>query len=100
MVSELGQLWRGELPVARALISYALIYGLVINLLCSGLAVIAYLMTSSAALLSVLHFAALPYNAVACIGTLRSVDRFKPPLAAAAVARVSAVGIFAVLLFL
>lgn len=100
MVSELGQLWRGELPVARALISYALIYGLVINLLLSGIALIVYMMTSSGLWLSVLHFAALPYNAVACVGTLRSVDRFKPPPAAAALARVSAVGIFAVLLLI
>ena len=43
MGSELAQLWRGELQLARALIGYALIYGLAINLLMSGVALAAYM---------------------------------------------------------
>lgn len=98
MGAELGHLWRGELPLARALIGYALIYGLTINLLMSGVAMVAYMMTSSTVLLLVLHFGALPYNIIACIGAWRSINRFEARPAMANMARFCVAGIFAVLL--
>ncbi len=98
MGSELVQLWRGELQLARALIGYALIYGLAINLLMSGVALIGYMLTSSAVLLTVLHFAALPYNILACVGAWRSIGRFTGRAELASLARVSVAGIFALLL--
>jgi hypothetical protein len=100
MGGELAQLWRGELPLARALIGYALIYGLAVNLLISGVALVAYIMTSSSVLLMLLHFAAVPYNILASVGAWRSIDRLKGRPELAAVARISVVGIFAVLLLI
>ena len=98
MIEELRLLWRGELSLARALIGYAAIYGLAINLLMSGLALIAYMMTSSTALLMAMHFAAVPYNVLACVGAWRSAGRFSGRPELAMLARISAVGIFLALL--
>lgn len=100
MWGELTRLWRGELPLARALIGYAVIYGIAINLIMSGISLVVYMLTSSAALLMILHLGALPYNIIACVGAWRSTYSYKGRPELAALARISVIGIFAVLMLI
>jgi hypothetical protein len=97
---ELRRLSQGELPLSRALFKYVIIYGLTLNVLMNSLALFAYIMTSSVALTLVLHFAALPYNIVACSGAWKSIDRYSGPRGLASVARLSVIGLFVLLLIL
>lgn len=71
-----------------------------LNVLVNSLALFAYIMTSSVALTLVLHFAALPYNIVACYGAWKSIERYSGPRGLAAVARLSVVGMFILFLVL
>ncbi len=100
MIAELGQLWRGELSLARALIGYAIIYGLAINLLMSGIAMVAFMVMSSGLLLVVLHFAAVPYNVLACVGAWRSAGNLKGRPELAMAGRISALAVFVALLLI
>jgi hypothetical protein len=97
---EFRRLSQGELPLSRALFGYVVIYGLTINVLTNCLALLAYMVTSSVTLTLVLHFAALPYNIVACSGAWKSIDRYNGPRGLAAVARLSVIGLFVLLLIL
>ena len=99
MTAEFRRLWRGDLPLARALVGYVVIYGLALNFLMSGVALLAYTLTSSAILTLVLHSAPLPYNALACVGAWRSIERYQGPLWLASLARLSVVGLFILLMF-
>jgi hypothetical protein len=100
LMSELGRLWRGELSFARALWGYAVIFGLAINLLMSGLALAAYALTGSVVLLAALHLGALPYNILACVGAWRSAASMSASESQIVVARLAVIGLFAGLVFL
>jgi len=97
---EFERLWRGELPLSRAVVGYVIIYGLAINVLMSGLALLAYTMTSSAALTLILHLGALPYNILACVGAWKSIDRHRGSPSIAALARVLVAGSFVLMVVL
>lgn len=99
-MAELGRLWRGELSFARALWGYVVIYGLVINLLMSGLALAVYALTGSAVLLAAFHLGALPYNILACVGAWRSAASMSVSESQIVVARLAVIGLFAGLAFL
>ncbi|MGH9839191.1 MAG: hypothetical protein ACREEM_10440 [Blastocatellia bacterium] len=100
MLTEIGRLWRGELPLARAFWGYCLAYGLAVNLLLSGLSLVSYLISGSAIPMLVLHFAPLPYNVVACAGAWKSANRYSGPLWHGLFAKASVVGLFVALLII
>ncbi len=69
------RLWRGELPLAEAFWTWAVLGGLVVNILTS----IGFLWLVMAGLLIPAYIVgyglSLPYNLVATVGTLRSASR-------------------------
>lgn len=79
MVSHMKALWRGDLPLRQAFWDYAMIYGVLVNLVATG----AYLGLSSAGLhpgigLAV-FFSPLPYNVAVVVGVWRSAARYTGP---------------------
>lgn len=74
-VAEWKQLWAGDLPLARVFWTYAIVYGLILNLTCTALSLILYLLTDSAILAFLLHLLPLPYMGFVTVGVWRSADR-------------------------
>lgn len=72
MFSAIGGLWRGKLPFRRAFWVYAVVYGLILNVLASIAALATYSATGSIVLFLAAHFLPLPYNFLACLGAWRS----------------------------
>jgi len=71
----LHELWTGHVPLARAFWTYTVIYGLILNLVCSAGSLVAYLTLDSMVLALFLHVLPLPYLAFATVGVWRSAAR-------------------------
>ncbi len=70
--SPILSLWRGEVSLARVFWEYVIGWGTLINLLCTGAALIAFLKGAPAWLGLLLHFATLPFNAFLLVSVWRS----------------------------
>lgn len=96
-VKWIASLWRGEQPLARVFWEYAIAWGTLINLLCTGAALIVYVQRGPVLLGLLLHFATLPLNILLVVSIWRAAARESgSPLAS--VARVGSVIWFVVML--
>ena len=68
----IAKLWRGEVPLARVFWEYTIGWGTLINLLCSGAALAAFLKGAPAWLGLLLHFAAIPLNLLLVVSIWRA----------------------------
>ncbi len=73
----INRLWKGELPLQDAFWKWAVLGGLIVNIVTSLLFV--SLMMAEQPLLAVLggYGLSLPYNYIALVGVWRSADRFE-----------------------
>jgi len=74
-IADWKRFWAGNLPLSTAFWTYAVFYGIVLNVICTALGLVAYLATSNAILAFLLHLLPLPYMAFASVGVWRSADR-------------------------
>ena len=75
IVRWIASLWRGEIPLARVFWEYAIAWGTLINLLCTGAALVVFVKAGPAWLGLLLHFAAIPYNILVTVSVWRAADR-------------------------
>lgn len=75
VTTDLKRLWAGDLPLGRAFWTYAVVYGIVLNLVCTALGLILFMLTGNALLAFILHLLPLPYMGFAAMGVWRSADR-------------------------
>ena len=100
MINLMGQLWRGDLPLSQAFWRFGVLFGIAINLALSALALLAHVVFGSIVLTGIIHFAAVPYNALVFAGVWRSADRHTGPSWEAGLAKAAIVAIFVALLIL
>ncbi len=85
------QLWTGEIPLDRAFWLYAVVYGLLLNLV-THMAFFALLLNDANLVPVVLAFASsVPYNIFMVVAVWRSADRYRGPKRWAELARVGTV---------
>lgn len=114
VIGTLRNLWAGRLPLRDAFWTYAVFWGLLINV-AAGVAALALIVADKAAapaaapgvaagatMLSLLavavHLAPLPYNVIALVGVWRSAGRPDSPPSAALAARSAMLAVFVALL--
>jgi hypothetical protein len=114
VIGTLRSLWAGRLPLKDAFWTYAVFWGLLINV-AAGVAALALIVAGKAAapamapgavagasmlplLALALHLAPVPYNIIALVGVWRSAGRPDSPPSAALAARSATLALFAVLL--
>lgn len=75
-MSAIGRLWAGEMPLLDAFWIWAVLGGLIVNIVTSGLFV--GFMMAERPILAVLfgYGLSLPYNFIATVGVWRAADRF------------------------
>ena len=90
MLRGLRQLWRGDLPLAKAFWGWAAVGGVVVNGVTTGLFIA--LLSQDLPVLSLLvgYGLSVPYNVVALVGVWRSADRHPGGRLLAEVARYAA----------
>lgn len=99
MAGALGRLWRGEVPLAAAFWTWAVLGGLLVNGLTSGLflALVSWGLPLPAFVLG--YGLSVPYNVLAIVGVWRAADRHPGSRAWAEIARTAAlVGLVALTL--
>lgn len=79
-----GKLWRGKLPLSRAFWEFAVLYGLLANLVSTSATLAAVALDAPTSLVLLIHFLPAPYWIASCLGAWRSAARESSPLAAAA----------------
>ena len=85
------RLWAGEVPLEQAFWGYAVVIGLLVNLVTSG-AFLALLSSDSHLVVLVLVYALpLPYNLLAVVAVWRSAQRYPGPKKWAQLAQVGTV---------
>jgi len=67
--------WAGDLALGTAFWTYTVVYGLIFNLACTGLALVVYLISENAPVSLLVHLLPLPYMGFAAIGVWRSAER-------------------------
>jgi hypothetical protein len=75
MIAWIASLWRGEQPLARVFWEYAIAWGTLLNLLCTGAALIVFIKGGPAWLGLLFHFAAIPYNVLVVVSVWRAAAR-------------------------
>jgi hypothetical protein len=70
------RLWRGDVGMARVFWEYAIAFGTLANLITTGLAFAAYLMSGSALLATLIFLLPLPYNVLIVVSVWRSASRY------------------------
>lgn len=75
-MTSLVRLWRGELPLADAFWNWAVIGGLVVNIVSSGLFLALMMADQPIAALVAGYAPSLPYNFVATVGVWRSAAHY------------------------
>jgi hypothetical protein len=69
---DIASLWRGETPLRRVFWEHAIAWGTLINLVCTGAALVAFVNGAPAWLGLLLHFAPVPYNALLVVSIWRA----------------------------
>jgi hypothetical protein len=77
MASAIGRLWRGELPLGDAFWMWAVLGGLVVNGVTTGLSLVLVGQGMPIAGLVVGNVLSLPYNVLVIVGVWRAADRFE-----------------------
>jgi hypothetical protein len=76
-IADWKRLWAGDLPLGRVFWTFNVVYGIVLNLVCTAIGLILYMLTDSALLAFLLHLLPLPYMAFVTVGVWRSADRLR-----------------------
>ena len=85
------QLWAGEIPLGQAFWRYAVVVGLLVNLVTSAL-LLALLAHDASLVWVALSFALpIPYNVLAVVAVWRSAARYEGPATRADLARIASV---------
>jgi len=74
-IADWRRFWAGNLPLGTAFWTYTVVYGIILNLVCTALGLVVYLATNNAVFAFLLHLLPLPYMAFATVGVWRSADR-------------------------
>jgi hypothetical protein len=72
----LKDLWLGELPLDVAFWTYAIVCGLVLNVLATAAALVLIVLDAPVAIAIVVYLSPLPYSVLAICGVWRSADRY------------------------
>jgi hypothetical protein len=72
IVNGIASLWRGEAPLARVFWEYTIAWGTLINLLCTGAALVVFIKDGPVWLGLLLHLAAVPYNILMIVSVWRA----------------------------
>jgi hypothetical protein len=75
VIARLKQLWRGDLPLKVAFWRYAIIDGLVLNIVSTAVALAIVIAEWPVWLALCIHLLPVPYSVLACTGVWRSADR-------------------------
>ncbi len=75
IVRWIASLWRGGIPLTRVFWEYTIAWGTLINLLCTGAALIVFIKDGPVWLGLLLHFAAIPYNVLMIVSVWRAAER-------------------------
>lgn len=76
-MNPLGRLWRGELPLESAFWNWAVLGGLVVNVVSSVLFLFLIMAEQLIAAFFVGYALSIPYNILATVGVWRSADRYE-----------------------
>ena len=76
VMRRLKELWLGQVPLEVAFWKYAIIYGLVLNVLATGAALVLIVLNAPIATAIVMHLLPVPYSALATCGVWRSADHY------------------------
>lgn len=76
MVTGILSLWRGHVPLADAVLYWAILGGLAVNLSSSFLFLWLINLDQPIAALVVGYVPSVPYNVVVCVGVWRAADRY------------------------
>ena len=87
-MTRLAQLWRGELTLDEAFWTWAVIGGLIVNIVSSVLFVVMIMQEQPIAAFVVGYLFSVPYNIVAAVGVWRSADKHEGDRRWAEVARI------------
>jgi hypothetical protein len=77
MTTLLHNLWRGEIPLARAFWTYAIVYGGILNLLATAGAFALIADDAATPWVLVAYFLPVPYNVFVVIAVWRSAARYE-----------------------
>lgn len=86
-MGKMRALWHGETPLAEAIWTWAVFWGVVVNLVTSGLYWVLAVNDMHPVLLVPAYFLPLPFNVFVCVAVWRSAARFDGPPAQAELAR-------------
>lgn len=86
-----GALWRGEIALPRVFWTYAVLYGLLVNLASTGASMALFAADAPTPLALAVYFLPLPYNVLMVVAVWRSAGRFQGPQRWADVARVAVI---------
>lgn len=89
MIRPLADLWHGRLPLGRAFWEFAILYGLLVNLLATVVSLAAFAAGLPDAIGLALFFMPAPYFLATTVGVWRSADAYPGPAGRAQAARVA-----------
>jgi hypothetical protein len=75
MTNHIASIWRGEVSLVRVFWEYAIGWGTLINLLCTGAALVVFIKDGPVWLGLLIHFAAIPYNVLMVVSVWRAAAR-------------------------
>jgi hypothetical protein len=75
-MQRLKNLWHGQLPLDIAFWTYAIVYGLVLNVAATGAALVLIVLDAPIAIAIGVHLLPVPYSVLAACGVWRSADRY------------------------
>ena len=78
-MKQIGRLWAGDVPLAEAFWQYAILYGLLVNLVTSLLFLALVINEANVLLLVLAYGVPVPYNFVVAVAVWRSAGRYPGP---------------------
>ena len=79
VMQRLKDLWLGRLPLDVAFWTYAIIYGLLLNIAATAAALALVVLDAPIAIAIAVHFLPVPYSALATFGVWRSAEHYAGP---------------------
>ena len=77
LIEQVKRLWHGELPLEVAFWRYAIIDGLVLNILATAAALAIVIAEWPVWLALIVHLLPVPYSILACTGVWRSAEHYE-----------------------
>jgi hypothetical protein len=87
VMQRLKELWLGRLPLDVAFWTYAIVYGLALNVVATGAALALIVLDTPIAIAIVVHLLPVPYSILAICGVWRSADQYPGDQALASAAK-------------